>query len=56
MIWGGEVEELRDVVGQTSSDALLASAAPATTLRLWLPQSPSDNALTITERPALNRH
>ena len=49
-LWGGEVDDLRDRVGQMSSDALLASVAQATSVRLWLP---SDGTLQMKEVPAL---
>ena len=53
LLWGeGTVDELRDVVGQSSSDALLASAAPATTLALWLPAD--GNTLVAQDRAALS--
>ncbi|MEA2734548.1 MAG: hypothetical protein QOE14_999, partial [Humisphaera sp.] len=40
LLWSGATAaELRDLVGQISSDALLASAAQEATLRLWLPQN-----------------
>src|SRR3954468_18046705 len=50
LLWGGEVDELRDRVGQMSSDALLASVAQATSVRLWLPQ---DGQIAAKDLPAL---
>ena len=45
-----EVAALRDMVGQISSDALLASAAQDAAARVWLPEG---GALVIRELPAL---
>src|SRR5215212_6475843 len=55
LLWGGlgdatprlaDADSLRDLVGQVSPDALLASIAQATTVRLWLP---SDDAGPVTQ-------
>jgi superfamily II DNA or RNA helicase len=50
LLWGGDVADLRDLVGQLSPDALLASVAQAGSIRIWLPQ---DGALAQAERTAL---
>src|SRR5688500_2553515 len=51
LLWGGaSAAELRDLLGQLSTDALLASVAQETTLRLWLPR---DGKLEPSELSAL---
>jgi hypothetical protein len=40
LLWGGATAaELRDLLGQISTEALLASVAQETTIRLWLPRN-----------------
>src|SRR5690349_21212274 len=55
LLWDDRPEsraaELRDLLGQTSADALLASVAQEATIRLWLPAG--DGKLEVAEPHAL---
>lgn len=50
LIWGDEIEAMRDVIGQMASDALLPSVAPADLTRFRLPR---DGKLVEVECPTL---
>ncbi len=56
LVWSalGAIADLRDLLGQISSDALLASVAQGGTIRIWLPDAQAPSGLAATELPALH--
>ena len=57
LLWGGPAQtgaaELRELLGQLSEDALLASVAQDATVRLWLPEDFQYRSFHDTEFPVI---
>jgi SNF2 family DNA or RNA helicase len=55
LVWSatGAIAELRDLLGQISTDGLLASVAQDATIRVWLPDETQPGTLKEVELPAL---